>query len=273
VDWHRKIRPLGSWPTFILNGRYKFESYVPLLKIALISDLHLGPSGYLHYGLDHRARFLQVLAEAQACHPDVFFFMGDYSLAEPDTQVVQWLKEELAIIEQPIHWLAGNHDETGQLSAVLNLPLRSTNTLDYTSKMGNLDIIVLDSSQKRLSKEQLAWFARELELAQNPTVFIHHPPILMGAAFMDRRHPLENHAELTQILLDYGKPIFVFCGHYHSALTTTYQNLTVCVVPPTSFAISPTTQEFEYDHRPPAFQMLMYENGRFTAAVKYCAWT
>ncbi|MEL6142509.1 MAG: metallophosphoesterase [Bacteroidota bacterium] len=243
-----------------------------MLKIALISDLHLGPAGYLHEGRDHRARFLMALEEARACSPDAYFFMGDYSLAEPDPKVIQWLKEELSSIDQPIHWLAGNHDETGQLRSVLNLSIGSADTLDYTYQIGNLDIIVLDSSQKRLKPEQLIWLERQLELAQNPTLFIHHPPILMGAKFMDSRHALENHTELTRVLLDYGKPIFIFCGHYHSALTTTFENLTVCVVPPTSFSISPTTADFEYVPRPPAFQILMYENGRFTAEVKYCEW-
>ena len=226
--------------------------------------------GYLHDGRDHRARFLQTLAEAKACAPDAFFFMGDYSLAEPDVEVIQWLKEQLSTIKQPIHWLAGNHDETAQLKSILNLSKGQADTLDYTAKIGHLDIIALDSSKKRLSTEQLVWLRRQLEVAQNPMLFIHHPPILMGAKFMDRRHALENHVDLTQILLDYGKPILVFCGHYHSALTATYRNVTVCVVPPTSFAISPTTEEFEYDSRPPAFQLLMYEKDRYTASVKYC---
>lgn len=242
-----------------------------MLRIAQISDPHLGQANEIYLGLDNRQRFLNALNAARTHQPDAYFFMGDYSLHDPDLAVCKWMQEQIVDLDAPAFFLAGNHDDANLLKQAFPSlkELASNQTLDYTFRLSELDFIVIDTSQKILTKNQLIWLAKALQEAHNPVLLIHHPPLPLGIPFMDKKHLLQNHDEVLQLLLSYENTLQIFCGHCHSSVTRVHQNLRVNVAPPTSFYINPIASVFVQDDLPPAYQILSYKAGEFTIEPHY----
>jgi len=239
------------------------------LLIAQLTDLHLGSTEALHLGLNNRRRFLNALAAARAHHPDLLFLTGDLSLRDPDPIACHWLAEQLRELGTPVYFLAGNHDDPRMLREIFQLPGALTQSLDYSFQREGLDIIALDTSMGELQPGQLAWLAQQLAVCNNPVIFMHHPPGKVGSAYMDQNHALRNAQPLLDILFADGRPIDIFCGHYHLALTTTLRNLTIHVAPPTSFSIDPRRSEFAFEALPPAYQLISWRDEQLAVMPRY----
>lgn len=240
-----------------------------MLRIAQITDLHLNEEGTEPLGLDNRARFLSVLNAARATQPDLYFLTGDFSMDKPDRAAIEWLREQLRDLGAPVHILSGNHDNTPMLREVFNYPNSTDDTLDYTFSLHDLDVIAMDSGAGEMRPNQLAWLQQQLIRASRPVLFIHHPPLPVGSRFMDRKHSLRNHQPLLDLLTSMEQPIPIFCGHCHAALCTKYRNLTINVAPPTSFFIDPLSEEFRQLDLPPAYQLIEYEDERYSVMPQY----
>ena len=141
--------------------------------------------------------------------------------------------------------------------------------LYFKYSAGGYDHLVLDSSLGEIDHEQLNWLEKALARSERPLIWIHHPPDLMGAPFMDGRHALKNREPLLKILHNYKKPLSVFCGHYHAALICTSQNLTIHAAPPTSFFICPGATTFKQEDYPPGYQLVLLGEERTVVVPRY----
>ncbi|MEM9837031.1 MAG: metallophosphoesterase [Bacteroidota bacterium] len=241
-----------------------------MLRIAQITDLHLGKADENYLNLDLRARFLRTLNAAVAAKPDLLFLSGDYSLHEPDEETVKWLFAQLNQRDIPYRVLAGNHDDRSMLRSIFRLPGSPDDTIDYNMSFGERDIIVLDTSSGELQPSQLAWLQGQLARGMNPMLFMHHPPFPLGVPFMDNKYPLQHPEPLLDILFTYNQQIPVFCGHYHVDINVKFNNLIVYVAPPTSFFISRTAQEFEQVKSAPGFQLIYVDAQEVQVESRYC---
>lgn len=241
-----------------------------LLRIAQITDLHLGREGEHYMELDLRGRFLRVLEEAKANQPDLYAFTGDFSLNRPTQESVSWFKAQLTTLNAPYFVLAGNHDDRQMLRRTFHLKGAAKDSIDFVVHRRGQDLIVLDTSTGELQPSQLAWLQAQLGRGGQPVIFMHHPPLPLGTPFMDKNHGLRNYQPLLDILVTYQREIPIFCGHYHADLNATFQNLNIYVAPPTSFFINPKAEEFQQDDFSPAFQLIELTKGKTEVQSVYC---
>lgn len=240
------------------------------MRILQITDLHLTESpGQNFLGLNNHDRLQRVLAAAAHLSPDAYVFSGDYSAQMPSRGSLLWLREQLQKITQPVYLLAGNHDDTPMLRSVFELSGQAAAPLDYTFQLGTAHFLALDSSQGELSATQLSWLQQQLTTQPIQAIFMHHPPMPLGCAFMDAKYPLKNTAPLQTILRGRGSLLPIFCGHYHTGLTATDGKLLVHSCPPVSFHIDPNAPDFQQRDLPAAFQLIQYEGGHFSVIPYY----
>ena len=132
------------------------------------------------------------------------------ALAEP------WI----ARIGAPAVWVAGNHDDRSALREHLLGEPAGARPLDHVARLGDLRIVVLDSTVPgqpygELSAGQLNWLRAELaQPAPDGTVLaLHHPP-LPSASRLSQLMRLRNRHDLGKAIIGTDVRI-VLSGHTH----------------------------------------------------------
>jgi Icc protein len=211
----------------------------PLL-IAQISDLHIKRPGELAYGRVDTAAALTRCVDALnrfTPQPDLVVITGDL-VDTPSVSAYGHLKRLLAPLRIPLAVVPGNHDGRGMLRDVWpeSLHAQSGGALNSTCSVGDLDIVLIDSSvpgapQGMLDEQTLTWLDTTLGAsATRPALlFLHHPPFTTGIGHMDAQN-LRNAAELAVILRKHQRVRLIAAGHVHRATLTTFAGIaaTIC---------------------------------------------
>lgn len=108
----------------------------------------------------------------------------------------------------------GNHDRFAEVSPFFN-PHPEREALYYRRGYEGFTALFLDTSEEVLSAAQMEWLKEELDAAQPVLLFMHHPVLAVDSA-AERLYPLGNREEVRRLLLESGKEIHLFCGHYHT---------------------------------------------------------
>jgi len=178
-------------------------------------------------GIDTAAvlqRALQIVEEA-VLPPTALMFTGDLTEnGRPDQyRRLRAIVEPAAVrLGVPFLYAAGNHDDRAALREHLLGEPRSAEPLDHIVRLGDLRIVVLDSTvpgraHGAVRHEQLEWLRAELaEPAPAGTVLaIHHPP-LPSATPLAAAIPLLRRDELADAIA--GTDVrLVLAGHTHVA--------------------------------------------------------
>lgn len=225
-------------------------------RIIQITDPHLLPPGEQLMGLDVNDRLSRVLAHAAAREPDAFFLTGDFCAAEPVQDVYYRLRPLLDELAVPYYLTPGNHDDREMMRNAFFLEGHNDAPIKGLVRVADRYFLFLDSATGHIDDGQLEWLRTAVARYPYADVVMHHPPILLGVTFMDKKYPLRENGELLDILAADGRHRTVFCGHYHSHRTVTRDRLTVHLCPPTSFYINPDADRFEQQMLPPAYQIL-----------------
>ncbi len=239
------------------------------MQIAFITDLHIAPEGVNTLDIDVRRHFELVLADIADHRPDLLVVGGDLCFQEPDAVVYRFIKQRLDAAEIPYLILAGNHDSAAAIAEVFGYTTWNGQLVRQT-RMGETAMFFLDSSSAELPQNQLEWLQKELEDCEPPVfVFIHHPPLQAHIPFMDTEWPLVNGAALERVLHDFGKQVFVFCGHYHIEKMTISKNITQCITPSCFVQLDQYAKVFKADHQVPAWRIIEWNDGVLHTAVHY----
>lgn len=218
-------------------------------------------------GLDVSARFETALQAALRHAPDAVVLTGDFCAHDPVAEVYARLEERLRRTGLPYLPLPGNHDARGLLRAACGLPGVGEEPVYGVWRVGERPLLYLDTSRGRVDSEQLDWLAGAVREYPQAPLFMHHPPLEMGVAFMDQKYPLED-PDLLREVLRAGGPRRIFCGHYHATCTVGWEGLQVYLCPPTSFFIRADAPDFELVDRPPGYLLLEWlDDGRFRCAA------
>lgn len=229
------------------------------MKIIQLTDLHLGEADECPQGVDVRSNFLGMLDYALREKPDLFVLSGDLCYRDPSRATYAWIKKIMDNTGIPWQVTPGNHDDTDLLAEVFELSGEVRNhCLDRRMERGEWVILFVDSGKGHVSELQLLWLQRQLaEAGDLIAVFIHHPVLEADVPFMDINYPLQNKAEVEQVLCNSGKQVVVFSGHYHVEKTIIRGRISQFITPSTFLQINPVSENFEVDHYRPAFREIV----------------
>jgi 3',5'-cyclic-AMP phosphodiesterase len=239
----------------------------PIL-IAQISDLHIKAPGTLAYG---RVDTAQALVRCVAAlnefepRPDLVVISGD--LADtPTAEEYQHLQRLLLPLELPWIGIPGNHDSRALMRAAFpeQFYAAQSGPLDQTRSVGDLEIVLLDSSvpgkpHGELEATTLRWLDATLGRSpQRPALlFLHHPPFQTGIGHMDRQNLL-NAGELAAIVRKHPRVKLLAAGHVHRAVMTTFANVAATICPAPNHAVDLDLGELRepsFKIEPPAFHL------------------
>lgn len=171
---------------------------IPSHTLIQLTDLHVdapgAPSGYGVDTIDVVERALRAVEEA-AVRPAALVLTGDLTQngrPEEYQRLRAVVEPTAARLGLPAVYVAGNHDDRAALREHLLGAEPSDAPFDHVVRIGDLRIVVLDSTVPgkaygALTPEQLAWLRAELaEPAPDGTVLaLHHPPLPSTSSFVE----------------------------------------------------------------------------------------
>lgn len=199
-----------------------------MIKIIVLTDIHITSEGAEIIGLNPLKRFQDVYASALQDHPDaaMMILMGDLTHHGKIDQY-QRLKDALATSPIPVIPMIGNHDIRETFRKVFTkAPIDGAGFVQDIIDLPHHRLITLDTKHGpfghhagRLCPDRLTWLKSALDGATSriPLVFMHHPPFETGIIGMDAIN-LRNSSEVLDILSKYPA-LHLFCGHIHRTIS------------------------------------------------------
>ena len=241
------------------------------MRIVQITDLHVGQEGQDTQGVDVRANFLKIRDVIQSLNPDHVVVSGDLCFTDGEKPVYNWIKPHLDELNIPYDIISGNHDDSVLLAQAFGLEdLLINKELYFHKKLGNKEVLFLDTSIGSVSDEQLKWLKDKLNhLQQDVIIFMHHPPVNAGVPFMDANHSLKNKKAVQNVLFSHPYHVTIFSGHYHVEKTIRKKNVVVHITPSCFFQIDQHSEAFKVDHHRIGLREIFYEDGIIMSTVRY----
>jgi Icc protein len=208
------------------------------MRIAFITDLHIGAEGEKPNDVDVRQNFLEALAYLPQIKPSCLVLGGDLCLQTGDQAVYSWIRQQLDALPYPYRVIVGNHDNAAMLAEVFDLTHHlHGNELYYALPLEGRPALFLDSSSGEFSSVQWAWLHDYMDALRgnNLLVFMHHPPLPADVAFMDSRYPFRQSDKFLEMVRDLPCHVTVVCGHYHVEKVVQRGNLLTLLTPSTFF--------------------------------------
>jgi Icc protein len=247
----------------------------PLL-VAQLTDTHLFADRTQEMlGCRTNPSFEAVIAAIAQLHPqpDILLLTGDLSQDETRESYL-YLRSQIDPLQIPTYWIPGNHDQgLVDMEQALNSAIIST---DKEFQKGDWNFILLNTMmlgkvQGRLSIAELTRLEQQLQHPQPAIVVLHHPPLPVGAACMDRIR-LENSDELFAILDRFPQVRIVLFGHIHHATEQLRGDVRYIGTPSTCVQLKPNSEVFTIDPQPPGFRLLrLYADGQYETEVRRVA--
>lgn len=203
-----------------------------MTKLLHISDIHAVATGLLYERVDAFARLRWIGEYVQHSGLDLagIIVTGDLvqrGEAAAYPQVAAALAELTAKTGSPVLTVLGNHDDPQAAAA---LPGHSDG--NYRSHwIGDMRILLLDSSSGNLGAEQLSWLREQLtqRAPGGSIVALHHPPLPSPMPLLQKAR-LGDARDLKRILR--GSCVrMILCGHYHHATSGILAGIPVLVAP------------------------------------------
>jgi Icc protein len=240
------------------------------LKIAHITDIHISEDGSLIREIDVRKNFQAVMESVSGFTPDLILLGGDLAAEEGEIDAYKWIKSELAKVSIPYLIVPGNHDDVTNLGLVFELEDVEQNDWKFIRQFHELTILGLDSSQGKISDQQLHWLHNSLSLLDKQTLlFLHHPPIDCGCLFMDTKYPLANRNEVFAMIAGCEYIKAIFCGHYHTEKTLLFQGKQIFLTPATTIQMSQTSSSYQVESLRPGWRLIEYSPAHLSTRVVY----
>ncbi|EIJ43841.1 putative phosphohydrolase [Beggiatoa alba B18LD] len=240
-----------------------------VLRIAQITDLHLGSDKHLLHGVDVYRQLSQVLTILEKKPLDLLVLSGDLALNHGEAEAYQWLRDRLANFPAPYVVMAGNHDVVATMGEYFAIQADiQAGELYFSRVIKGLPLLFLDTSSYYLPPQQLAWL-RELAVTQPTLLFMHHPPIFCGCTFMDNRYSLKNKAETWAVLQQKTAIQHIFCGHYHTDKVITQAGKQIYLTPSTMLQIAPEPVDFQIAHTRAGWREIVWDGAQLKTWVSF----
>ena len=205
---------------------------------------------------------------------DLLVLTGDTAHDE-ELETYVSVRHELADWVGRVRIIPGNHDNRTALRQVFpDASEGPIGRVTFQVAWDDWQVIGLDSQQPgelagSLGDEQLAWLRNRLETTSeiSTLLFLHHPPIAVHSAWLDKIG-LQDRSALLQLLGDHPQVRLIGCGHVHQEVVGSLGLATVFTTPAVGPPFRPRTEQIEIDSRLPAFRLWeFFENGSWSTQV------
>jgi Icc protein len=202
------------------------------MKLLQLTDIHLTRPGETIGGREPNDNFLKGLTHAQERHQDADALVITGDLSDwGDRADYERLKSTIASVPIPVHLCIGNHDErdvflevfpdlqdeNGFVQSVVDLPIGTAILLDTWGP---------DSHAGFFCETRQSWLDAKLAGLEGPVfLFMHHNPVPIGIAPMDRIM-LQDAEGFAALVAKHAQKIrHIFHGHCHLPLSGSLQGV------------------------------------------------
>jgi Icc protein len=251
-------------------------------QILQLTDLHLmsDPDAALkgvrtRDTLNDVLRFVRKRCQADEWDFDYILVTGDLAHDE-QLATYEALRELLGDWVSRCRLIPGNHDDRGLIRKVFpELVSVSAEFINFSVETAGWRLIGLDSHidgelHGQVGERQLRWLAAELSTyAAQPTIlFIHHPPVPVHSAWLDRIG-LRDADALIELARSFSQVRVICTGHVHQELSEVLDGLRIITTPSTSVQFLPHQDELICDSIPPGFRIFrLRDDGYETEVVR-----
>ena len=248
--------------------------------ILQLTDLHLmaDPDAALK-GIRTRDSFIEVLqlakdrSQRESWEFDYVFITGDLT---HDEQLESYaaLRELLGDWVPRCRLIPGNHDDRALIRKVFpELVPTDGEFINFSVESAGWRLIGLDSHvdgevHGRVGEAQLQWLAAELTShATQPTIlFIHHPPVPVHSAWLDRIG-LQDADAFLEVVHSFSQVQSICAGHVHQDFAVTLDGVNILTSPSTGVQFLPREEELVCDTIPPGFRIFRLADSTFETQV------
>jgi 3',5'-cyclic AMP phosphodiesterase CpdA len=203
-----------------------------IVKIYIISDIHLVAPGATSKGMDPAQRLQWAFDDLAANHADadLCVLLGDLA-DHGDAEAYRTLGGMLASVRTPVVTLLGNHDDRANyLAETPNAEIDADGFVQTVRDTSLGRLIFLDTAEAgyasgHLCAKRLAWLATRLDEAKDRPVylFLHHPPFDTGAKVDQLK--LKDAEALAVLLGRHGQVRHITAGHTHRICAGTWHGI------------------------------------------------
>lgn len=197
---------------------------------------------------------------------DVATVTGDL-IQDDSAEAYRHFKDQLQPLGLPVHCVPGNHDVRALMRAAISAP-----PFYYCDafEAGNWLLIGIDScidghAGGEVAVAELARLDKVIEAsgADHVMICLHHPPVVMGSAWLDTVGLIDGDAFLQHIHAS-GRVRLAIFGHVHQPYDQKHGDVRIIGTPSTCRQFQPGSDDFAVDNRSPAYRRItLQSDGQF----------
>lgn len=241
-----------------------------MYRIIQISDLHIPEDSKPRLNIRIREQFELLLENLKKETFDQLVISGDlaYKVGRPD--IYEYIKEQLRVIQQPITYMPGNHDNIAMMREAFSIRSIDQNFIFFSEFADYDEILYLDTSAGSLSDSQITWLKQKMdEIAQRLIIICHYPILYSSVIYMDNNHFLRNRTDIQTLLETYNGQVHIFCGHYHSHSITSEKNITQYLCPSNYYTIAADSPVFQIEKVQTGYRTIDISKNQITSQIKF----
>ena len=227
----------------------------PKINVLQITDCHLkGSVDARLIGVDTADSLAHVLdAALDRATPDLLLVTGDIAHDPEPATYERFLNLVRERYSGRLVGVPGNHDLGGAMPALLNCP--------SPVALGGWHVVTMDTHVDDEVGGQLSDVALERLRAEVAgldgwiCLAGHHPPVTVGAPWLDKDR-LDNYRAVLEWVAAADKIRAWVFGHVHQAVDQQHRGCRLLGCPSTCFQFAPNTERFAIDEQAPGYRWL-----------------
>ena len=234
------------------------------VRFIQITDPHLlkAKDGML-VGVNTFQSLQGVLKRVKDDQKDFDFFVVTGDISQDGSEIsYQTLQKSLDSFQKPSYWLAGNHDSLQSMQSVA----KDKEHLNNIIRTEHWQIILLNTQVKgevfgnisdtdfELINNALAGYPH-----LNTLIGLHHHPITIGSAWMDKIG-VKNGEKLMTIARENNQVKAMMWGHVHQESDRMVGHTRMLSTPSTCVQFAPNSTDFGVDNNTPGYRYLQLNN-------------
>ena len=240
------------------------------LRLLQITDPHLGASeAFSLAGIETARSFAQVVSVAAGHNPDITLFTGDVA-AEESPAAYQIFDRIIAELPGRKLWLPGNHDELQLMHEHIHHARFEPVVVTEHWLLLCLNSAVPGRVGGELSLSEVQFVADTLEVHPDlhVAIFVHHPMLPLGCAWLDRQR-INNADALFDIVAQYPQVRAIFSGHAHQESHQRHSAIDCYTAPSTCIQFATHSNDFAVSDEVPGYrEIVLKADGTIDTCVR-----